>query len=233
ETSGALSDLANNLTSLTRDLSKTIKGANKSASKTTNKSKKDSGDRSIPKMVKSLTTLSARVEEIYADTLYRMAATKAYRQVFEARMRDLKLSYLPGYQGIEGFIERRMTPAMQTCEAFSSRLDRLANRIERAGQLLQTQTEMNIQEQNRDLLQSMDRRAQAQLRLQQTVEGLSIAALTYYGVGLVGFVAKGLPLERWGADLDVIKAIAVPVVGAGVFAIIRRTRRHLDRSSES
>jgi len=229
ETSGALSDLANNLTSLTRDLSKTIKGANKS----TGKSQKDSGDRSIPKMVKSLTTLSARVEEIYADTLYRMAATKAYRQVFEARMRDLKLSYLPGYQGIEGFIERRMTPAMQTCEAFSSRLDRLANRIERAGQLLQTQTEMNIQEQNRDLLQSMDRRAQAQLRLQQTVEGLSIAALTYYGVGLVGFMAKGLPLERWGADLDVIKAIAVPVVGAGVFAIIRRTRRHLDRSSES
>jgi len=224
ETSGGLSDLAANLTSLTRDLSKTIKGEGKG---------EGSGQRSISKMVKSLSTLSARVEEIYADTLYRMAATKAYRQVFESRMADLKLSYLPGYQGIEGFIERRMTPAMQTCEAFSNRLDRLANRIERAGQLLQTQTEMKIQEQNRDLLQSMDRRAQAQLRLQQTVEGLSIAALTYYGVGLVGYMAKGLPLESWGAELDVIKAVAVPVVGAIVFAIIRRTRRHLRQQGES
>ena len=91
---------------------------------------------------------------------------------------------------------------------------------------------MKIQEQNRDLLQSMDRRALAQLRLQQTVEGLSIAALTYYGVGLVHYLAKGFPLMDWGFDLDVIKAAAVPAVGFFVFYIIRRTRRHITRDAE-
>ena len=217
--SGKLSKLANNLSNLTRGLSKTI-------------STGPSDDKPQIDLVKTLTNLSAQVEELYADTLYRMAATKAYREVFEARMAALQLNYLKDFQGIEGFIERRMTPAMQTCEAFSNRLDRVALRIERAGQLLQTQTEMQIQEQNRDLLQSMDKRALAQLRLQQTVEGLSIAALTYYGVGLVHYLAKGLPIEEWGVDLDVIKALAVPVVGISVFAVIRRTRRHITRDTE-
>ena len=219
DSSGKLSKLANSLTNLTRGLSKTIKTGH---------------DDNNPQifLVKTLTNLSAKVEELYADTLYRMAATKAYREVFEARMAALQLNYLKDFQGIEGFIERRMTPAMQTCEAFSNRLDRVALRIERAGQLLQTQTEMQIQEQNRDLLQSMDKRALAQLRLQQTVEGLSIAALTYYGVGLVHYLAKGLPIEEWGANLDVIKALAVPVVGIFVFAVIRRTRRHITRDTE-
>ena len=217
--SGKLSKLANNLSNLTRGLSKTI-------------STGPSDDKPQIDLVKTLTNLSAQVEELYADTLYRMAATKAYREVFEARMAALQLNYLKDFQGIEGFIERRMTPAMQTCEAFSNRLDRVALRIERAGQLLQTQTEMQIQEQNRDLLQSMDKRALAQLRLQQTVEGLSIAALTYYGVGLVHYLAKGLPIEEWGVDLDIIKALAVPVVGISVFAVIRRTRRHITRDAE-
>ena len=217
--SGKLSKLANNLSNLTRGLSKTI-------------STGPSDDKPQIDLVKTLTNLSAQVEELYADTLYRMAATKAYREVFEARMAALQLNYLKDFQGIEGFIERRMTPAMQTCEAFSNRLDRVALRIERAGQLLQTQTEMQIQEQNRDLLQSMDKRALAQLRLQQTVEGLSIAALTYYGVGLVHYLAKGLPIEEWGGDLDIIKALAVPVVGISVFAVIRRTRRHITRDTE-
>ena len=219
DSSGKLSKLANSLTNLTRGLSKTIKTGH------------DDNNPQID-LVKTLTNLSAKVEELYADTLYRMAATKAYREVFEARMAALQLNYLKDFQGIEGFIERRMTPAMQTCEAFSNRLDRVALRIERAGQLLQTQTEMQIQEQNRDLLQSMDKRALAQLRLQQTVEGLSIAALTYYGVGLVHYLAKGLPIEEWGANLDVIKALAVPVVGIFVFAVIRRTRRHITQDTE-
>ena len=43
-----------------------------------------------------------------------------------------------------------------------------------------------------NLLGAMNRRQQLQLRLQATVEGLSVAAITYYIVGLVGYAAKGL-----------------------------------------
>ncbi len=43
---------------------------------------------------------------------------------------------------------------------------------------------MALEAQNQTLLASMDRRARLQLRLQQTVEGLSVAAICYYVVGL-------------------------------------------------
>jgi uncharacterized membrane-anchored protein len=81
-----------------------------------------------------------------------------------------------------------------------------------------------IQRQNRDLLQSMDERAKHQLRLQQTVERLSIAAVTYYGVGLVGYIAVSLPIDQWGLSLVDIKALAVPVIALAVWAAIRRVK---------
>ena len=90
--------------------------------------------------------------------------------------------------------------------------------------MLRTQTELVIQRQNRDLLKSMDERAKHQLRLQQMVERLSIAAVTYYGVGLVGYVATSLPIAEWGLSLTDIKAVSVPVIAFSVWAAIRRVK---------
>ena len=87
---------------------------------------------------------------------------------------------------------------------------------------------MIIQPQNRDLLQSMNARARQQLRLQQTVERLSIAAVTYYGVGLVGYLAKPLPLAAWGWDINLVKAGAVPVIAFIVWLAIRGVRAHIN-----
>ena len=70
----------------------------------------------------------------------------------------------------------------------------------------------------------MNSRSHAQLRLQQTVERLSIAAVTYYGVGLVGYLAKPLPLAVWGVDLLMVKAAAVPVIAFAVWLAIRSVK---------
>ena len=197
------------LSHLTTSLSKQITAADKTT------------DNILPK----LSELSAKLEETFAQTGFRMAASKAYSEVFLSRLDALRPTYLNGFQGIRGFIDRRMLPALQTCTAFSGRIERLATRVDRSAQLLRTQTEMTIQQQNRDLLVSMDRRAQIQLRLQQTVEGLSIAALTYYSVGLVGFIAEAFPLHSWGIDVQTIKAASVPVIAIIVWRIIRRASR--------
>ena len=140
------------------------------------------------------------------------------------RIASLQLSRLEGFQGVPGFLGRRMTPALDSCRAFSERLSRLSERITRAGDLMRTQTEMIIQRQNRDLLQSMNERAQHQLRLQQTVERLSVAAVTYYGVGLVGYLARPLPLDDWNWDINLVKAAAVPVIAFLVWLAIRGVR---------
>lgn len=96
--------------------------------------------------------------------------------------------------------------------------------------LLSTRVDIKRERQNQDLLASMDRRARLQLRLQQTVEGLSLAAIVYYVVGLVAYVAKagksaGLPIEA-----DLLVGLALPVVALTVLLVLRRARRRLHRA---
>ncbi len=179
----------------------------------------------VEDMLSKLSAQAADLENIYSNASYRMAATKAYDSIVENRLDGLRVSRIEGFQGVKGFLNRRMLPAIDSCRAFSERLRRLSERISRAGDLLQTQTEMIIQRQNQDLLISMNRRAKTQLRLQQTVERLSIAAVTYYGVGLVGFVGTSLPLNTWGIDLVVLKALSIPVIAGCVWLAIRQVKK--------
>jgi uncharacterized membrane-anchored protein len=77
----------------------------------------------------------------------------------------------------------------------------------------------------------MDRRARLQLRLQETVEGLSVAAITYYVVGLVGYGAKAI--EGLGYPLDPTMAMGVSIPVVAVMAAlglryVRRTIRQAD-----
>ena len=186
-------------------------------------------DGKVETLLSTLTAQAADLEEIYSKTSYRMAATKAYESIMADRIAGLRLTRLIGFQGVRGFLNRRMTPALDSCHAFSERLAQLSARITRAGDLLQTQTEMIIQRQNRDLLTSMNSRTKAQLHLQETVERLSIAAVTYYGVGLVGYLADPLPLDQWGVDLIVVKAVSVPLIALIVWLAIRAVKVSLAR----
>ena len=182
-------------------------------------------DSQMEQLLQLLSAQAADLEEIYSQTSYRMAATKAYETILNDRVEGLRLTRLSGFQGVRGFLRRRMSPAMDSCRAFDARLTHLSQRISRAGDLLRTQTEMLIQNQNRDLLHSMNDRSRDQLRLQLTVERLSIAAVTYYGVGLVGYLASALPLSQWNVDVIYIKAAAVPVIAFTVYAAIRSVHK--------
>ena len=89
---------------------------------------------------------------------------------------------------------------------------------------MRTRIETTLERQNTSLLESMNRRAQMQLRLQQTVEGLSVLAISYYFIGILGYIAK--PLSHGIAvDASVIQGIAAPFVLAFVWWFIRRIRR--------
>ena len=126
------------------------------------------------------------------------------------------------------FTERRLSPAMRTCEAVSGRLSTVSERVARATQLLSTRVGISRERQNQALLESMDRRAKLQLRLQETVEGLSIAAITYYIVGLVGYAAKGA--KQAGvlpASPDVVTAVSIPIVLLVVAMGVRRVRKSI------
>ena len=144
-----------------------------------------------------------------------------------ARITELREQRLPGVQTIDEFMTRRFRPAVDTCQTVSQRLHDLSERVAQASGLLRTRVEIARERQNQILLASMDRRARLQLRLQQTVEGLSVAAITYYVAGLVGYLANGAAAAGWPLDPDLATGLALPVVVLAVMLGVRRVRRHL------
>jgi uncharacterized membrane-anchored protein len=124
---------------------------------------------------------------------------------------------------------RRFTPAVATCTTVSQRLHDLSERVAQASALLSTRVDIARERQNQALLASMDRRAKLQLRLQQTVEGLSVAAITYYVAGVIGYLAKGLKAGGLPIDPDLTVGVLVPLVAVAVLLGLRRARKHLAR----
>jgi uncharacterized membrane-anchored protein len=87
--------------------------------------------------------------------------------------------------------------------------------------------EIARERQNQALLGSMDRRARLQLRLQQAVEGLSVAAISYYVAGLIGYLAKAVSALGVPLDADLAVGLALPIVLGALILSLRRMRRRL------
>ena len=174
-------------------------------------------------MFNELTFLADELAQIVAETRYRMSATRAYAQISLDRLALLKISPVRGYQTLADFTERRLLPAVRTCDSFSARLEDLSQRVSWTSELLRTRVDIALAQQNRDLLQSMDRRTRLQLRLQQTVEGLSVVAISYYLVSLFGHFLGAVPR----VDHELVVAIAVPVVLVGATLMLRRLRHQI------
>jgi len=180
-------------------------------------------------LLDELSNLAARVESHRSDTTYRFAATNAYYDLVEERIRELGEEKIPGLQSIRVFIERRLAPGIRTCNAVRDRLEGLSGRISQASELLRARVELSIQGQNRELLTSMNRRSEVQLRLQQAVEGLSVVAMTYYLMGLLGYLYEGLAWTGLALDKKIGFAIAVPVVMLAVWKVIHGVRRRIEQ----
>ena len=175
-------------------------------------------------LLAELTSLSAQIARLSSETRFRMSASGAYGQLVDERLSALCVEPVRGYLSLADFTERRLHPALRTCTSFSSRLSDLAARAEWASALMRTRVETALTAQNRDLLESMDRRASIQLRLQETVERLSVVAISYYAVGLLAYAAKPL-LDASPAVLRWFDAAAVLVALAGTWAMLRFMRR--------
>ncbi|MFD2231936.1 DUF3422 family protein [Alkalimarinus sediminis] len=174
------------------------------------------------RLLGELTTLSAKIEQIISDTNYRFSATEAYYRLAMSRLEELREQEVCGLQTFSEFLGRRLTPAYRTCETVREDLDDLSSRIDRASELLRTRVNLTIEEQNQDLLQSMDRRSKLQLRMQQAVEGLSVAAISYYLVGLFKYVAESAKAMGIISNSSLVTGLFVPVaVGVVMLGLIR------------
>lgn len=176
-------------------------------------------------LLRQLTQLAARVEGLYARTHARFSASAAYFELVQRRIEELREERVHNLQTVREFMDRRLLPAMQTCAWAGRRQQALSERISRVSNLLRTRVEIEQQQSSRELLDAMNRRQKAQLLLQSAVEGFSVAAVTYYGAGLVGYAAKGAKSAGWNVSPDLAVAISIPLIALAVWFGVRRLHR--------
>ncbi len=191
---------------------------------------KDSDDREL---LTQVSEIAAKIEDYRSQSNYRFSATNAYYDVVLQRMEELKEDEINGHMTLQEFLMRRITPAVKTCQTAANHLEDISRRVNRASDLLRTRVEMLLQEQNQKLLKSMNRRAFIQMRLQQTVEGLSVAAISYYGMQLFETMLSSLPSLGIEYNHELVSGFAVPVVIGLVFVSTRIIHHRLMKNLDS
>ena len=180
-----------------------------------------------PELLDRLTRLAGQVESEYAATHSRFSASKAYFELVDKRIHDLREERLSGLLTIQEFMERRLSPARSTCEWAVHRQNALSQRVSRVSNLLRTRVEIEQQQSNQEILATMNDRQGMQLKLQSTVEGLSVAAITYYITGLIAYLSKGAQKVGWPLSPEITAAVAIPVVAFSVWWSLRRLHHKL------
>jgi uncharacterized membrane-anchored protein len=181
-----------------------------------------------PELLDRLMLLHARVVQRQTASQFRFSAATAYSELVSVRIAELREARIEGLQTFAEFTERRLTPAMKTCEAAANRLNDVSEKVARGTQLLSTKVNLTREKQNQTLLESMDSRARLQLRLQETVEGLSVAAITYYLAGLLAYVVAGLAaMGLIGVKKEVVVLFAIPLIVLLVALGVRRVRSRI------
>lgn len=184
-------------------------------------------------LLEQLSGLSAELEEVVAASAYRYGASTAYAEIVDNRLRDLLPAAVDGHIDLAGYLMRRLSPAMRTCASVAARQEALSRRANRLSSLLRTGIEVRLEAQNRDLLESMNRRAAQAVRLQRTVEGLSVVAVSYYGLGLLKIAFEGL--YKAGAmtiSPTVAAAVSMPLVVLGFWVLMRRLTHRVLRDED-
>ncbi|WP_414898150.1 DUF3422 family protein [Rhodovulum sp. YEN HP10] len=185
------------------------------------------GQRQPEETLRNLLAVSAELESLLAQSAFRFSATTAYEALVHQRVEVLREERFQHRQTFQEFMMRRYDPSMRTVKASEAQLDSMTRRAVRAANLLRTQVDVERSAQNQKLLESMDRRADLQLRLQRTVEGLSVVAISYYAVSLVSYmIAPGA--EALAVSKALATAVVTPVVVLVVWLMIRRLRKGMD-----
>ena len=182
------------------------------------------------RLLDELTLLAAETESMSAQTSHRFNASRAYYDIVKLRIVELREERIEGLQMLQEFMSQRLSSAMGTCELVHTKLETLSMRLGRASALLRTRVDLSMEAQIRDLLKSMDERAHVQLRMQETVEGLSVVVLSYYLLGILGYGLKAFKGAGQSINVELITGIAIPIVVISVFFMVRAFRHRIIKS---
>jgi uncharacterized membrane-anchored protein len=215
---------------LARQLQKELSPVEKSLAQTIDGMLAVSGAEEEAKLLARLSAIARDVEEMSNRSSYRFAAARAYAALVAKRIAELGEERVLHFQRLGIFLDRRFSPAMTTCQAVADRITGLAQRSERASNLLRTRVDIALEGQNQQILRQVESRARQQVMLQETVEGLSVVAISYYLMGIVGKFVEGLAAYWPNLDAKLISWLSIPVIVALVWLAVRRLRHRVHRA---
>ena len=170
-----------------------------------------------------LVALAVHMERITIEHMYRFTATRAYDKMITQRINELKEKAIPGTQIIGEFMWHRLSPAIAKVEDTAQRMGSLSERISHTSALLRMQVNILTEAQNQQLLEKLTRGQELQLRLQRTVEGLSIAAISYYVVSLILYLTKAGKAAGLQIHPELVTGVMIPMV----LLVVWRITRHI------
>lgn len=182
----------------------------------------DIDERQPSDLLQELMALAVEVESISAACANRFSAADAYFSLVNRRINELRESRIEGLQTVEQFMERRLDPATRTCQAAGQRIERLSKRIARTTNLIRSQVELSVEQQNSDLLEGLNLRAKRQIRMQAKLESFTIIVVTYYAFDLIERSLKNTIHSEALQDLLFYVSLSVPFIAGMLWLYIRR-----------
>ncbi len=182
---------------------------------------------SLKHWFEKLQAVSSEVSRLIDQTEYRLSATHAYSAIVQQRLQDLREESMEGKTRLSVFLERRMGPAMATCESLRRRQDKLLARIDSASAMFQGHMEIAMGLQNNAILKTIKTNAEQQVKLQHTVEGLSVVAISYYLLGIISLLLKGGEKAGLFSGWEILAAILAPPAIAAVWLFLRRLKNKI------
>ncbi|SEN56385.1 DUF3422 family protein [Nitrosomonas marina] len=173
-------------------------------------------------LLDTLISLAVSIEKATVEHMYRFSATHAYNRLVSQRIAELREKAVPGTQTIGEFMLRRLSPAITRVETTAQRLVSISERTAQTSSLLRTRVDILVETQNQQLLEKLSRGQELQLRLQHTVEGLSIAAISYYVISLLLYLTKAGKAAGFPIHPELTVGIMIPIVICAVWYVTRR-----------
>ncbi|WP_114563138.1 DUF3422 family protein [Ephemeroptericola cinctiostellae] len=162
-------------------------------------------------LLAQLLEIAKNIEHHRNQLSARFNASQAYYDLVQFSYGKLYEENFGTLQRLQTFIERRLGPAIRTCTSVKLRLEDISQRVDRIAELLQTEINLQIQVQNTAMLSGMHQSTRMQLKMQKTVESISIVALTYYALGVLGYLFAGIVPSEY--KTMVMTILVIPVAG--------------------
>ena len=186
-------------------------------------------------LLRRLSALLATSEALSNRTAFRFGAGRAYHALVKNRLDLLNETKEGVYSTLSNFLSARFDPAIETCNAVEARQLRLSNDVERATNMMRTGVTLEMERQNSALLDDMNRRNRLQMRLNRMVQGISLAGLAYYLIGLFSYLARGmkaLGVLPKDVSAETASAFALPIAVLCAWAFMARVRALSRRAME-